>query len=310
MTVETFTIQVPIFWDRDGIFLLYLHERQMTSLVIWNLWVKQAPFSILGMSPSYGKCVSIRTYLHPSPHLTSTRPGGSACHHRSWRPGTACHTSIIKFPTPSTVPPLPSAQNFQWHTHRKYIGTMKLDINQSTCNSGLRWFSWDQNQFANTPLSSAVEISHHPVQSRSAYLRTHVVGTAGTRSNASCQSQVSAALGGSQWPLEPVWERTSSQMASHFHIPFACFLTVADTQEHPKSSGEMGFQENPCYFAKQEMWTLEPDKERGDWKHLPQVLYQQRYQKNTQMDIVLFWLFSNTDFHLRTKVSHTSTTED
>ena len=61
-------------------------------------------------------------------------------------------------------------------------------------------------------------------------------GTAGLGSNVSCWTGSQQPLEGSQWPLEPVWKWTSSQMASCFHIPLACFLTAADTQEHPKSS--------------------------------------------------------------------------
>lgn len=94
-------------------------------------------------------------------------------------------------------------------------------------------------------------------------------GTAGTRSNASCRRWASAALGGlSVTPRTGVKVDKSSQMASHVHIPAACFPAVADTQEHPKSPGEMGFQDSLCNFAKQEMCTLEPNVEREGLKHI------------------------------------------
>lgn len=69
-------------------------------------------------------------------------------------------------------------------------------------------------------------------------------------------------LEGSQWPLEPVWKWTSGQMASHFHIPSACFLTLADTEEHPKFSGEMGFQEGLWYFYKVDVYSWPQQRKR------------------------------------------------
>lgn len=51
-------------------------------------------------------------------------------------------------------------------------------------------------------------------------------------------------------------------MASRFHIPSACFLIDADTQVHPKSSKESGFQDNTLCFCMTGDMKINSDEER------------------------------------------------
>ena len=111
----------------------------------------------------------------------------------------------------------------------------------------------DWNQFPSTSFQvswckSSLRLC--PVWRQSTDLSTHVRALLGWDQMFPVGAGSQQPLEGSQWPREPVWKWTSSQMASCFHIPSACFLTVADTREHPKSSREMEFHENPCYFCK------------------------------------------------------------
>ena len=129
----------------------------------------------------------------------------------------------------------------------------------------------------------------HPVWRQSTYLSTHVRALLGWDQTFPVGFGSQQPLEGSQWPLEPVWKWTSSQMASCFHIPSACFLTVADTQEHPKSSREMGFHENPCYFCK-----AGDTNSWAQWRKIWNIYqgfssYLQWYKKNTEMNGVFIF---------------------